>query len=162
MRVHHGFSWPAEYPLAWSWPSLHGWRTSWYPQTVQQGRLRWLPEEHLWPHSETSTLSWSPEQSHAQDAGMVVSWWATLCFSGIAWSHEGQQFQACNDVASWRLPSMGHFSLLPLWRAAYVVPFHQWTCGLSAWYEPFSMIWTIAFNVGPRVYKIRSQFTTYR
>ena len=84
----HGSSWPAGYPWAWWSPSWRGWRKGWCPRTSPPGRPRLPPAGPSQQSSGTSDQSWSPEQSHEQDAGMVACGWAVQWTSSTSWSLE--------------------------------------------------------------------------
>ena len=115
-------------------------------------RIIWhyIPAKRQWQHSGISILFWSPERFHGQVSGMAVSWSTVLCSSGNVWFLEELLYRACNDVASLRPLLMVHSYVLLWLQVVYVVPFHQWTYELSAWYEPFYYLLFTAMEKGKK------------
>lgn len=126
-----------ECPLAWWWPSWHGWRTSWCPQTSRQGRPRWPLEGQQLLSSGISDQSWNPELSHGLVFGKGASWWGAPSTFGSDGSRGEPQSPACSGEVSWLLRLQVHSSELLWWPAACGELSPQLIYEPSALYEPF-------------------------
>ena len=124
-HVLHGFFVPIGCLLAWWWPSLRGWRTSWCLRKDRRGKLPRLLGERRQPCSGIASRSWSPGRSHVPISGTEAFGSAIQWISGIFWSLWEQQFLVGNDGASWLLQWPGRSFGQPWWPTVFVEPYLQ-------------------------------------
>ena len=97
MHVPLEFGEPTGCPLAWSLPSLHGWRKDWCLRKAQPGRLRWLLAKQQQRCSGNANRSWNLGRFLELIAGRAIFGWAVPWISGIFGFHEEPLYQVCND-----------------------------------------------------------------
>ena len=142
-HVLHECDEPVGCPLAWSSPSLRGWRTSWCLRTGRRDKLQTPPAKLRLPKIGIEDRSWSPERSRERDVGRGAFGWEARWSSGTFWSHEERLFLVCIGEASSLHRLQGHSCEQLSWRVACVEPFHQWICERFAWYVPW---WCLLFG----------------
>ena len=118
-----GFFVPIGCLLAWWWPSLRGWRTSWCLRRDRRGKLLRLPGVQRRLCSGIASRSWSPGRSLGPIAGRAAFGWAIRWISGIFWSHEVQRFLVGICEVSWLLRWPGRSFGQPWWPTVFVEPY---------------------------------------